>query len=834
MAQDRLTRTEAEARAAAVSNVRYALHLDLERGAKSFSGDVTISFDHAGGDTFLEWLGGHLELMEVNGVEVEPVWDGERIALPASALAPTNEVHIAYERPFDSTGEGFHRFIDPEDGAEYLYTQFEPYSAHRVFPCFDQPDIKARYAVSVAAPAEWAVITAGREIDVEDLPGDRTRRVFAEEGPFSTYLLAVCAGDYVGVFDQHGDIPLGLYTRKSNAEHLDAESLFDLTKRGIDFFSDLFSEPYPFGKYDQLFVPEFNWGGMENVAAVTYTDTVVFKEPPTEDQVVRRAEYFMHELAHMWFGDLVTLRWWNDLWLNESFASYVAYLALEEQYPDIWQDFSNRMKMWAYREDQRTTTHRVADDITTTDETFLNFDGITYGKGAAVLKQLVRVIGRDGFRDGLRTYFKRHRFDNATLADFLAALQEGTGKDLVGWAARWLRTAGLNTLSVDWHATNGTISGMRLRQTAPEDHPHLRPHTVSIVMLTADGEQHVVDASIEDELDAAVDEAEGLPLPAFVYPDHGDHAYAKVALDPRSVAWARSNLTSIGEPLLRQQVWASLMEMVRDQRLSSLEYLGMVRSALPLEQSPPIVQMATGTGVGVLPRYVPEHKIDQEASSLSAAAREAIEVVPEGDLRALWARAMIGAIAIPDDAVVAASVVDVPPPGLVVDQDMRWAVAIAHVALGMEDSGDRLAAERGRDRSDRGDRAMAAAEAATPDPAVKEEVWGRLHNGGYPSLRVALAAAGGFWRRGQREIVEPFVTRFFDGLPALYSSWEQEAAKNYYTAFFPAHRVHESTLGMIDGVLDHEDIGPMLRRQLLESKDDLQRALACRALAAAG
>ncbi len=834
MATDRLSRTEAEKRAQAVSGVTYSLHLDLERGAKSFSGDVTITFEHHGGDTFIEWLGGHVEQMSVNGTDVEPEWDGERILLPAAGLEARNEVHIAYERPFDHTGEGFHRFTDPEDGAEYLYTQFEPYSAHRVFPCFDQPDIKATYAVSVTAPAEWAVVTAGREMDAEDVPGDRTRRVFAEEGPFSTYLLSICAGDYVGVFDEHNGIPLGLYTRKSNAEFLDSEPLFDLTKRGIDFFDDLFSEPYPFGKYDQLFVPEFNWGGMENVAAVTYTDTVVFKEPPTEDQIVRRAEYFMHELAHMWFGDLVTLKWWNDLWLNESFASYVAYLAMEEEYPAIWQDFNYRMKLWAYREDQRPTTHRIADDIETTDETFLNFDGITYGKGAAVLKQLVRAIGRDGFRDGLRTYFRRHRHGNATLADFLAALQEGSGIDLVGWAARWLRTPSLNTVSVEWQEADDRVTAMRLKQSASDEHPHLRPHAIDIALIDAEDVIHVVDASIEDELEAPVDAAEGLPAPVFVYPNHGDHGFAKIALDPRSTRWARANLSSIEEPLLRQQVWASLWEMVRDQQLSSLEYLSAVRTLLPEEQSLPIVQMVTATALGAVGRYVPEHRIDGEASAAAAAARAAINSVAPGDHRVLWARALTGLTVTPQDAVLAAQVIDDPPEGLMVDQDMRWSVAIRWVSLGLDGAAERLAVERERDGSDRGDRAMARAEAATPDSVTKEEVWARLHGSGYPSLRLALAAAGGFWRRSQRDVVEPFVPRFFEGLPALFDDWEQEAAKNYYATFFPGYRIEESTLDFIEGALSDDSIGPMLRRQLTESADDVRRALACRALAGSG
>jgi len=399
-ARDRLTEVEARARAEQIGDISYALDLDLERGAKVFRGDLVVIFDHSGGDTFMEWVGGTVDRFEINGAVHDPGWDGTRIALPARLLQEHNEIRISYERRYDKTGEGFHQFIDPEDGSEYIYTQFEPYSAHRLFPCFDQPDLKAVYRVSVTAPSDWAVVTAGPEIDREELPDGRSRRVFAETVPFSTYLLSVCAGPFASVHDEHNGIPLGLYVRSGWIEHLDADAIFSVTKAGMDFYSDLFDEPYPFGKFDQLFVPEFNWGGMENVAAVTYTDTVIFRDPPTEDQLTRRAEYLLHELAHMWFGDLVTMRWWSDLWLNESFASYAAYLALDANggFPAIWQDFNFRMKLWAYREDQLPTTHKIADEVPSTDETFLNFDGITYGKGAAVLKQLQhdrrRVDGR--------------------------------------------------------------------------------------------------------------------------------------------------------------------------------------------------------------------------------------------------------------------------------------------------------------------------------------------------------------------------------------------------------------------------------------------------------
>jgi len=714
----------------------------------------------------MEWVGGRIDRFEINGQAHDPSWDGSRIALPARLLEGSNEIHISYERLYDKTGEGFHQFIDPEDGSEYLYTQFEPYSAHRLFPCFDQPDLKATYRVSVTAPSKWAVVTAGAEMDREELPDDRSRRVFAETLPFSTYLLAVCAGPFASVHDEHNGIPLGLFVRATHLEHLDADAIFSVTKAGMDFYAGLFDEPYPFGKYDQLFVPEFNWGGMENVAAVTYTDTVIFRDPPTEDQITRRAEYLLHELAHMWFGDLVTLQWWNDLWLNESFASYVSYLALEAdgRFPTIWQDFNYRMKLWAYREDQLPTTHKIADDVPSTDETFLNFDGITYGKGA--LKQLVATIGMEAFRSGIQAYFRRHRFGNASLADFLAALQEGSGIDLVHWAARWLMAPSLNTIGAEWSVSGGRISEFGLSQAAPDDHPTLRPHHLEVALLGPDGSARVLPASFEDP-QHRVDAAIGTAAPVFVYPNWGDHGYAKIALDPVSIAWAKANISEIGDPLLRQQVWASLWEMVRDQTFSSLEYLELVRARLPEETSLSVVQMITATAGAAVGSYVPEDLIGEEAASFVAAAGAAIGTVPQGDLQVLWARALIGLASGPDEQPIAAALVDDPPDGLTIDQDMRWSVAVSGVAVGAAGAGERLAAERQRDGSDRGDRAMARAEAATPAPEVKDEVWERLHNNGYESLHLALAGAAGFWRRTQREMLEPYAPRFFEGLPGL-------------------------------------------------------------------
>ncbi|HSG80104.1 MAG TPA: aminopeptidase N [Acidimicrobiia bacterium] len=832
---DRLTREEAQRRAEQVSDVSYHIDLEFEAGAKSFRGDTTVSFRHAGGDTFLELLGGQIERLQVNGVIREPDWDGGRLRLPGALLGEENEVRVVYERLYDRTGEGIHHFVDPEDGAEYIYTQFEPYSAHRVFPCFDQPDLKARYSVSVTAPAEWEVVSAGREIDRAPLGDGHVRRVFAETVPFSTYLLAVCAGPFHHVHDEHAGIPLGLYCRQSLAEHLDPDNLFATTKASLDFFEEFFDQPYPFGKYDQLFVPEFNWGGMENVAAVTYTDSVVFRDPPTADQLFRRDEYFTHELAHMWFGDLVTMRWWSDLWLNESFASYMGYLALDRIGREgVWQDFLNRMKLWAYREDQLPTTHPIADEVASTDETFLNFDGISYGKGASVLKQLVRAIGEDAFRRGMQAYFKRHAYGNASLADFLAALQEGSGTDLVHWAARWLRTASLNSISADWEADDaGRVARFELVQHAPEGHPVLRPHALDVGLVDPSGQVTVVPAEIE-KVRTRIPLAEGGPAPAFVFPNVGDHGFFKIELGYPSLRWARHHLGKLGDDMLRQQVWATLWEMVRDARFSSIDYLELVRSSLPEEADARAVRLVAGTVGGAVGRYVPDRLVDEEAHAFVETADAAFRAAEPGDPMVTWVRSLLGLVAGERDARLAAAIVDDPPEGLTVDQEMRWSVATAWSSLGLEGAAERVAAERRRDRSDRGERAELTASVARPDLAVKEETWERLHGSGYPSLHLAMAAARGFWRRSQREMLDPFVPRFFEGLPDVFDRWEFEAARAYWGNLFPRHRVDEDVQARVRSLLERDDLTAPLRRLLREADDDLGRALRCRAFAEAG
>ena len=504
-----LTQVEAADRAAVIHGVEYDLALSLRAGRPDYEGDVTIRFEHRdpAAGVFLDCTGEEIVRLDVNdadALESEGVrWSRNRLQLPGALLRAGNIVRVVYRNAYDHSGVGLHQFRDPEDGAEYLYTQFEPYEAHRMLPCFDQPDIKARYRLRVAAPADWSVVSNAPETGAAPAPaadGEPPRRLheFARTQLFSPYLLALIAGPYHVFTDLHvspghvsdgqGETPLGIYCRKSLAAHMDPEEFFEVTKQGLTFFAEFFDWPYPFEKYDQLFVPEFNFGAMENVGAITFSERMVFRDPPTDLQRLNRAEVVLHEMAHMWFGDLVTMRWWNDLWLNESFATYMSYLAMQEATRfrgGAWPAFHARMKAWAYEQDQLVTTHPISGAVPDTDATFLNFDGITYGKGASVLKQLVAAIGREGFRDGMRHYFRTHAWGNTTLAQFLAALSHGAGRDLEEWSQLWLEQAGLNTLSAEWEAPDGRLSAFAVAQGAPPDHPTLRPHRVEIALFDA-------------------------------------------------------------------------------------------------------------------------------------------------------------------------------------------------------------------------------------------------------------------------------------------------------------------------------------------------------------
>ena len=838
-----LTQAEAVERAALVSNAAYELALDLAAGSPDYRGDCTVTFDHAAPSlgTFLDFTTAEVEALEINGVAAEPQLEDNRLLLDGAMLAPRNTVRIAYRSSYDHIGAGLHQFTDPEDGAEYLYTHFEPYDAHRLLPCFDQPDLKATLRLEATAPAEWQVV-ANYPVESSEPQGDgRTRHRFAETPRISTYLLALVAGPYVRFDDQWEDVALGVLCRGSIAPHFDADEFFQVTRQGLTFFSDFFDFRYPFDKYDQVFVPEFNMGAMENVGCITFSERMIFRDPPTDIQRLNRAEVVLHEMAHMWFGDLVTMQWWNDLWLNESFATYMAYLAMEQatRWSDsAWSAFHARMKAWAYEQDQLPTTHPIAGDVPDTDATFLNFDGITYGKGAAVLKQLVAAIGRDGFRDGMRDYFRTHAWGNTTLADFIAALERGSGRDLQEWSRAWLETASLNTLAPDWRTDGGEINSFTIRQTAPREHPRLRPHRTEIAIYDAGDDGPVLRDAAPVDLDGAetvVENLIGASAPAAVFPNHGDHAFAKIALDFRSLAFVREQIDRFQTPFERLLFWHTLWDMVRDQHFAAGQFVSLAADKLANEDTLEITQNVTGEALYAVGRYIPDQYRLQHAKQIFDLAWDGLASAVSQDFRIVWARFLIGAAQDPEHVGRLVGALDDGVHGFAFDQDMRWSLVTKAVAYDLPGAFDLLEPEIARDPSDRGTRAAETVRVSRADAEVKAEAWRGFREDEEASLHILGSRMRGFWWKPQEALLEPYIDRFFSEVRDVFAERDKEFATRFFGALYPGHIVTDDLVQRSEALLNSlgaDDV--LLGRPLREALDELKRARACRGFAQAG
>ena len=791
-ARDLLTQSEAAARATAVREVRYALQLDLAPNAETFHGAITARFmleaGHAG-SLFLCFRGRSIHRLSLNGVEIAaPDWNGYRLTLPARQLKPgaENLLEVVYENAYDTGGDGVFRFIDPEDHGEYIYTNFEPYEAHRMAPLFDQPDIKAKLSLSVTAPATWRVFANGAETSARAEGSDRTLHTFAETPPLASYLFSFAAGPFVG---RRFDVPIpgrtapvqvGLWSRGSLEKHLSYDLFQKMTSQAFTFYGELFGREYPFEKLDHVYCPEFNVGAMENVGLIAYTERYIFLSPPTPSDITDLAEVVFHEIAHMWFGNLVTMRWWDDLWLNESFATYAAALCLTEgsEHTSAWQEFNVQLKRWSLVEDDSPTTHPIAGTVADTDQTFLNFDGITYGKGGAVLKQLGARLGRKGFAAGLRLHFQRHAFGNATLADFLASLEEGSGVALADWSAQWLRTSGPNRLgAVITPTTDGSIGALTVTQEVVSGDNVLREHLMRIALLYPDSGSAVTIESHEVLVRGARTEvvsAVGRPLPLAVIPNHDDLAVGKLAFDEPTLRFAEARLEAIPDGLLRQLTWMGIWELVRDGRYSAARYAQLIIDRLPHESDSSIVQGVVESTIGsLLLRYLPDGERERWGSRIVDAARARLAEGGSEGMRIVWSRVMVLASVTPRDVEETwqVAVGETPLEGAEIDQDHRWSLLVRAASFGAPNTAERLSAEAQRDPSDRGARALLAAEVAAPSVAGKRIAWERmLRADGYGSVRKTLAAASGFAWPWQRELLAPYVAQIPTALLALGSA----------------------------------------------------------------
>ena len=853
MFPDNLTRAEARHRARLIETHRYTVEVDLSGRAvadseSEFVSTATCAFTaRSAGETHLDLIAARVQLALLDGVELDPAGFADS-RLPLSVTHGAHELTVQAICQYSRSGVGLHRFVDPLDQCLYLYTQFEPANARRMYACFEQPDLKARFALSVVAPDTWTVVSnAPVAQTVTAGPGLRKTR-FAETLPISTYLTALVAGDYqtvpgppVGI---ERNISTAVFYRRSVAAYLDAPEIFAITEGGFEVFERRFGVAYPFGKYDQAFVPEYNGGAMENVGCITLRDEYLFRSKVTAASRDYRRNTILHELSHMWFGDLVTMRWWDDLWLKESFATWSATFAVGEQADDpelAWAAFCGSAKTSAYRQDQLPSTHPVAADVVDLNAVELAFDQITYAKGAALLGQLVSYVGRDAFLAGVRDYFTAHAFGNTALTDLLESLERSSGRDLSRWSAQWLETAGVNTLRLELTTDGqGLITSAVVAQTAPDRWPTLREHRIVLGLYTDQDEHLVRTGRIETDVAGPRTPVPGLvgaPRPDAIVVNDDDLSYTKVRLDQRSLAMVVARLPTIASPLTRAVLWGALWDTCRDAELPAADYVDLVLRGVPTEADATAVRTLLGQAGVAAYSYAPPRR------------RAAIAEMWQHGLDRLLARAPAGsdhqlslarAFATAANPGWAADRLhrwwcgkDVPD-GLVLDTDLRWLLVANLSRLGLLDEAP-IAAEEGRDPSITGAEQAAGARAAQPSAAAKAEAWRLAVETDTPNT-THTAICLGFWQRGQDHVLLPYIDRYLvvaEDISALRGAWADRAAvlsKNVLRLLFPWPVDKQALLDRLDPWIATTDLSDSARRIIEERRDDILRALRCQSV----
>ncbi|MDJ0012265.1 aminopeptidase N [Rhodococcus erythropolis] len=822
MSTANLNRSEVAERSRTIDVTGYRVELDLrsaaDSAAKTFSTVTIIDLTSSAESTWLDFIGAAVDSVEVDGASIPVEYDGSRIVL--RGLGGSNVVRVAAHGHYSRSGEGLHRFVDDADDQTYLYTQYEPADARRVFACFEQPDLKAPFTFEVTAPDGWEVLS--NQPATQTLSVDGAQRVtFAPTLPISTYITAIAAGPYHRVASSwsRGEltVELGALCRASLAPHLDADNVFDITRQGLDFYAEHFDYPYPFGKYDQIFVPEYNLGAMENPGLVTFTEAYVFRGTATDEQHQRRANTILHEMAHMWFGDLVTMVWWDDLWLKESFADFMGSLVSAEatRFTDAWVAFAIKRKAWAYLQDQLPTTHPIVADIVDLEAAKLNFDGITYAKGASVLKQLVAFVGRDAFFEAARRYFKAHAFGNTTLVDLLDVLAETSGRDVREWARIWLQTTGVSTLSLD---------GTDLVQTDP------RPHRLAVGIYDYNESGDLVRTE-RVELDITESRTSvDLPPGALTLLNDEDLTYAKVRLDAESLSTVEASLDRVSDPLARGVIWSSLWNSVRDAQLSVFRYLDMVERFAPAETDLAILSAILTDAQYAVLHYVPKSlRPNVSAGWLETTWKALFEAEPESGRQLAWARALSAAAAVNDArAGELRSILDGTcpgPVGLALDPDLRWALWIALSATGHASVSD-FDGELSKDSTSAGRTAYVRAAASIPDGETKAAAWASATTDASLSNDRLDATIAGFRSGTDPSLIEGYAVEYFSSLGKWWSERSIEIARRLVNGLFPAA---EDTSAVDSWIQANAEAPASLRRLVLERRDHLARDLRAQA-----
>jgi aminopeptidase N len=836
---ENLTRIEAEERAALVTVHDYDVVLDVTTGPDVFRSTTTVRFSAAeGASTFIDAITAEVHSVTLNGVELDPdaVSDGVRIQLPG--LAAENELVVVADGRYMHTGEGLHRFVDPVDGEAYLYTQFEVPDSRRMFAVFEQPDLKAAFRFTVTAPAHWQVVSNQPTPEPVDAHDGAKTWAFGPTPRISSYITALIAGPYDVVRDELTSadgrvIPLGVYSRKSLSQYLDADYIFEKTKQGFAYFESKFDVPYPFDKYDQLFVPEYNAGAMENAGAVTFTEVYVFRSKVTDAIRERRVVTILHELAHMWFGDLVTMKWWNDLWLNESFAEWASTIATAEatEWTNAWTTFNSMEKSWAYRQDQLPSTHPVVATITDLEDVQVNFDGITYAKGGSVLKQLAAWVGVDAFFAGVSAYFKKHAWGNTTLADLLTELETASGRDLSEWGKIWLETAGVNTLRADIATdASGTISSFTVLQSAPAEYPTIRPHRLAIGFYTLrDGKlvrEHRVELDVDGER-TDVAELVGLARPDLVLLNDEDLAYAKIRLDEASHRVALENLSAIEDPLARALVLSSVWDATRDAETSASDYLELVLGNIASETESTTLRIVLANAQLAASSYVaPAKRADARrrlADRLWELAREA-EAGSDAQFQFVKNFAAVAEAGSHVDDLAALYAGELTLEGLAVDTDLGWELLIALAAAGRAGDAD-IDARLAEDHTATGQESAAHARAAIPTAEAKERAWASLIDVDTATNSVVRTTAAGFLRADDTSLLAPFVDRYFGMIERIWNERSYAIAEKLVDLLYPAPLANAELVAASRAWLDANPGIPALRRLVVENLAGVERAL---------
>lgn len=844
-----LSQGDAAARAARVSNVAYVLDFTLT-GKESFAGTTTMSFDlaDASAPLTIDLNKATIKSVTVNGKQVAPQYNQWFITVAAADLVKgKNTVTVAYERLHSTNGEGLHRMVDPVDGKVYTYSHFEPAAAHQMFALFDQPDLKATYQLNVTAPADWVVVSTARETSVQPA-GENKRWVFPVTKKLSPYNFSMHAGPYKVWEDKSAKYPMRLFARQSVASQVEPAVWFTYTKQGLEFFDNYFGIPYQFEKYDQLLVPDFLYGAMENAGAVTFAEHgFMYKAAMTAEQKHRLAAVIMHEMAHQWFGDLVTMKWWNGLWLNESFASFMGTLATAEatEFKDAWQAFYSTGKQAAYAQDQKSTTHPIEVPVPTSGNAFDNIDAITYSKGASTLMQLRHLLGAETFRKGVHNYLVKYSWKNATLDDFIGSLGEAAGRDLKGWTREWLYQPGVNTITANYSCKAGKIAAFRLDQSAPSrELPTLREQRVQVgtfrvagpkldllenVAVTYKGKTTSVPALI------------GSPCPDLVYPNYQDWGFVKVQLDQRSFATARSSLASVDDPLLRSMLWQSLWDGVRDAKLPLNEFIKTALNNVPLERDYILLGDVLGK-VSAAKHYIDKMGLDdawakQTTKDLEDMAWRGVQV-SKGDqnFQRRWLDQYIDVASTPAALERLASLLrgGTAVEGLAINQDLRWAIIRRLNRYNYPGSLDMVRDEQARDKSDSGQAAALAATVSRPDPATKTEWLGTIDDlqTKLPFSKVRTAMFNIFPSE-QKRFAERDADQRLARLPALDKAAGPVYMRAYAYAMIPASCTPASVRRLSDAAAKMKDLTAGTRRSLLDTLEEDKRCVAIRKTLAA-